>query len=171
MSLREKLNASPAIAAAAAAIGIVLAAIVLWWWYGGGIGSSEGKTYFYDLGSQERIVMPSGTLPPIDLPSGAGNGVEAAVFSCSDCGSDAKVLYLIRYTDEGKRLAAMQQAGQQDTPEGEPIGELLARNTEIREINGTNWVPANSPAATNIMRLAAQSCGDGVETIQCFPAE
>ncbi len=170
MALRDKLNANPGIAAAAALLGIIFTAVVLWWWYGTGGTSSEGRAYYYDLGTNARFVAPATAIPPIERASGPENGVEAAVFACGDCGSGGKVLYLTRYTPEGKQAAALMAQGKYDTDDGRPMGEVLSENLQIRDIDGTTWVAAGSPAGVNIINKAQRSCGSVEQTVRCYPA-
>lgn len=170
MGLREIMQSNQPIVAVLAVV-VIVGSIV--WMSGGGSGNSLPKSvYFYDLGSGELFPADRAAQPPIDAPSGAGQGVKAVVYACGECNDAAlSVAFLTTYTPEA--VAAMKKMatatdGEVDIALSEAIerGSLVA--VPAAEGAEVQWVNAMSEAGNAIMGRAGELCGNEPAK-PCFP--
>jgi len=120
--------------------------------------------YFFDVGSGELFVRKNTEVPPIDAPSGAGKGVRAVVFSCTDC-DDKKTHFtgwLETYTPEAKEelLNPPPPINPEDPTSGmtgavERGHRIAAAPTGAAE---PQWMLMSSPQGSQIMKQIRSKC-------------
>lgn len=139
-----------------AAVVILGAAAVIAFGWGRGR-PVPGKTkYLYDLSEKKLYVAPlSAFAPERGIGGEEGDGVEAVVLYCPQCGRDKPfIAYLESHSPEykAKRTAAA----------GRGIDGLehayILKNTLIREVDGTRWHVADTPEAVAIARRGRGPC-------------
>ncbi len=130
--------------------------------------------YFYDLGTDQLFAAPATELPPIDAPSGAGNGVRVYVYGCGDC-SDANrfIAYLEKYTPHAK---AAQEKLMNVGPDADPnlaLGYddlMMEGGLLVRAVKGGPWVPMYSDEG---MKIASEVLDEdkckGTRLVPCLP--
>jgi len=65
------------------------------------------EAWYYDLTTGKLFPGPVNQYPPIDAPSGKGQGVLVHVYSCGDCtATERKLAYIQRYSEEAQRAVA-----------------------------------------------------------------
>jgi hypothetical protein len=162
MSLRESINANPALTSVLA-VTLLLAAVAIALYASGVFGGSRlsvtDKSYFYDMQTRQLFAAKATFVPPIEAPSG-GEGVLAQVYGCGDCTGERVIGLLRKYTPSAK-LAI--ESGRPPDPDGQLVRLPHADSA---------WVSANSPQGQK-MRLTAAAdvyarC-QGKEPRPCFP--
>lgn len=121
---------------------------------------SAGLThiYFYDLSTGEVFTEQRTAIPPIR----DGNGVWAAVYSCSACDDVAShfVGWIETYTPQAKQVAAaLLEEGAVATAEMTMAidnGHLIAAKPELG--SKPNWMPLSSPQAAGVMQSINDRC-------------
>lgn len=144
-------------------------------------GSSRGpritELYYYDMNEGKLFITSSDQTPPIHAPSDdknnprALNGVQAFVFSCTDCSDPDtfKIGYLQRYTPRAKELQDKLRSG-----EAPPEAMMMAPEMEfeIKRVDDKRWVPGMSPEAEQIMdEVYRENCPDGKRPKPCYPKD
>ncbi len=155
-------------------VGLAVAALVIaggiWLLTGGGAGSDAPGTYFYDLSEKEFYPAPRGAFAPLEGIGGeSGDGVEAIVVYCPECGLEKKrIAYLKTHTPAYKRKYEAARAA------GTKIEGLTRQydleNTLVKRVDGEEWHNGTSPEAVKIAREAKRRCEQhGVWMKPCFP--
>lgn len=161
-----------------AAVVLLLAAagLVAYQMAGGAPQTSAG--FFYDLETGKRFASQLGGVPPIDAPSGPGNGVRAEVFACGSCDdADAQFIgWLERYPADAKQqlvsLIAERAAAADENTEltlDERIIELRRVLAEVRTVDGGDWVNSQSPQADAIYDQVNTRCTGDAKLARCRP--
>ena len=163
MGLRNMMNENKAVG------GIVIALILVASVYfaisnlSGGTQPVDSSTtlWFYDLGEKKLVSVSREELAPMDLPSGAMNGVLAHVYACN-CANESEhvIAYLERYTTEGLKK-------RRDKGSVDGAGDL-----EVRAVDG-DWVKMDAPEAQTIMskisEIADKCKSQGGSMQRCVP--
>jgi hypothetical protein len=174
MSLRQAMQQNQIAAAAVAVIVIVISVV----WIARGNRSASPRTdqmYFYDVGSGELFPAARAAQPPIDAPSGAGQGVQAFVYGCGSCEPDQlHIAYVMTYTEAA--VAAMAQLT--GNAQGDEPAEISPQLSQAIDTGTLVAVPQPSGelqcigAHTNngmtIMRRGGEQCAQG-KAKPCFP--
>lgn len=85
MAVREYLNNNPAVVTIAAIVLLIVClALIVRQLLGGG-GAQVRDVYYFDTASGQVFIEEAVGFPPIEAPSGPGNGVRAYIYSCGSC--------------------------------------------------------------------------------------
>lgn len=130
--------------------------------------ASQG-VYFYDLTSGALFTAPIGATPPLDAPSGAGQGVKAFVVGCGSCdAANLRVLRLETLTDEAVAALAEMKANS-----GPPSDALIAGQRVAVPPDKTGaqpaWVPQGSPRGRAILARMPDKVCDSTPATICTP--
>jgi len=131
---------------------------------------TNDRAYFYDLETGQRFVGNLHQPPPVDAPSGSGNGVRVHVFGCGSCEKRNLVNgYLESFTEKGHKAAvALRQTT--DIGRHEELRAIVNAERIYRGVDGDQWHQATSPAGQQIVRQATEkACPDGVVSGRCLP--
>lgn len=160
-----------AVAGFAIVVVLVIAAVMV----NTGDGDLQDQRYFYDLETGAMFAADRRAMPPIEAPSGAGNGVAAVVLGCDGCGdlSSAKPAWLETYTDEAKQAEA--QLATVDPAETDistmmakvQDGHLVAAPPEAGE--EPQWVGIESPQGVQLLDSIRQAACNGGNPQLCLP--
>ena len=154
-------------------------------------GWSATVAYYYDLSTGKLFSGAIEHIPPILVPGAPADarpmGVQAYVFACRDCGEaeDRYVGYLeIFNSDAYDHLATIISKREQlqltpaqaveharmSTEESTVVrdGRLIAK-PEPTEPGKAIFVPFHSEAGEQIIRQAAENCGEGRQAMPCHP--
>lgn len=138
-------------------------------------GKMPKGVYFYDLGSGDLFTQPLNTMPPVDAPSGPGQGVLAYVFTCGSCSqAERQVLYLETLTDQAKQaMQARAAALSEDAAEMAPVDStILNQGTRLAPSPARgeepHWIAAGS-AEGRALRESWRTYCDGSPAKVCSP--
>lgn len=175
MGIRETLQDKPAVAIV---LVVVVVAIVGWRLMGAGAGNTN--QWAYDLQTGQLVKYTGTDVPPMTLANG-NQGVLAHVWMCGKCSGDPakSIMYLEKYSDEGKALYLKQQqqaAQQTETMAPGAAGfempdRLLAAPPAGSGVEIT-WHPARTAAGGAISRRVFElqgSCPKGKDAVNCRP--
>lgn len=170
MGFREIVQQNQPIVAVVAVI--VIIGSVVWMANGGKNSSLPKQVYFYDVGSGELFAADRAAQPPIEAPSGAGNGVKAVVYSCGECSdSSLQVAFVTTYSEEA-RAAMQKMANAADGGVDVELAEVIDNGTLVAmpaEGGGEpQWVSAVTQEGIQIMGRAGDICGSQPAK-PCFP--
>lgn len=122
-----------------------------------------GQRYFYDVESGKLFAAPASALPPIDAPSGSGNGVRAEVISCGECtDGQMRIVYLERYNEAAIHAAQNPGVDPDIEDAGDRARHLLEGTLVAREPGDGEdiaWYSAASPAGQAIQAEYHEHCG------------
>lgn len=147
----------------ASKIGVAVAALVIaagiWLLIGGG-GDEERTVYFYDVSEKTLYEAPHNAFAPLEGIGGeAGDGVEAIVVCCPECGAERqRIAYLKTHTAEFKRKR--DEASRSGTRIEGLTRQWIAENTLVRFITGEEWHVAASPDGVNVVSSWKQRCAE-----------
>lgn len=128
--------------------------------------------YFYDIATGELFAADRAAQPPIDAPSGPGNGVKAIVYACGVCEpANMRVAFLTTYSPEARAaMKAMMHSTDGDVDlklvNAIETGTLVA--SPAPGGSDIQWVSAMSLAGITIMGRAGELCGNEPAK-PCFP--
>ena len=152
------------VVAAVAVIVLVVALYIILRQVGLGGRGNPSDAFWYDV--DKGVLFPhEGATSPIEAPSG-GEGVRAYVFACTSCDDDSDrfIGYMERYTPEGKRILAEEEA--KAPTERNPMARMAAMpHLEIRRETDTEWY-LSQDEITIIKDEITQRCG-GKKAIPC----
>jgi len=142
-------------------IGIIILAVAgaaAFFVFGRGDSEAAKYQYFYDLSEKRLYRAPrAGFAPEAGVGGAPGDGVEAVVVGCPDCGTKSlRIAYLKTHTPEYKQKhdAAVRT--------GVPIEGLtrpwIADHTLVRLVDGDKWYPASSEGGTHIVSEWRRRC-------------
>jgi len=157
--MRRPSTAGISIVFAAALCAVAaIAAITSAFWVFGDPGYQPGKTWFYDLNTQELFAAPGDLVPPIEapsgpLPDGTPAGVQAMVLASGD---DKEVVFLMKYPSEIKDQLEAQASG--DVQDG---AGMMPPVRLVRAVSGGNWVLETSEEGTKLMNQELKAVGQG----------
>lgn len=117
--------------------------------------------YYFDIETSKVFVADASQLPPIAAPSGAGNGMKAYVFSCSDCGDASShfVAYIEKYSEEAKAVMG----------DREKL-DIVDKGHQLRAGDGGEWVLASSEEGQKLISSPPATCkAKGGKTQICQP--
>ena len=151
---------------------VLLVAVV--WLYSGGGGGEKGQRYYIDIATGDRFAAAP-ALAPVAVPDGGAlTGVAAHVYSCGECGDDAFVGFVEKYSTEGKAAEQkLLELGPMQTPERPAIelvlkeGHFMASFDEAKA-GEPEWVAFDGDDATAIRRSIGERCG-GKAPVRCVP--
>jgi len=132
------------------AVAILGVAAAVWLLTGGGKDKSKRTVYFYDLSEKKLYEAPGDAFAPIEGIGGeSGDGVEAIVVYCPECGLEKKrIAYLRTHTPEYKQKKEEARAA------GGTIAGLTrwwdAENTLVSLVDPIEWHKATSEEAARI---------------------
>lgn len=135
--------------------------------------AASTQVYFYDLSGGALFGAERTAEPPIDAPSGPGNGVKAVVYGCGDCTeANLQIAYLMTNTDEARQaMAQVESLGSQ----GGPVAPELAMKIQngqrvaiVPESGEVKWVSSTSPEGIAILSPARELCA-GQSATPCSP--
>lgn len=134
----------------------VIAAIISAYWVFGDPGYQPGKTWFYDLNTQQLFAAPGDSVPPIDaasgpLPDGNPAGVQAIVL---ESGGEKEVALLFTYDPETKAQLEAQKSG--NFEKGAVMRPPLRL---VRAAQGGTWVGETTEAGSKLMNQALKDVG------------
>lgn len=135
------------------------------------------QIYFYDVATGELFNGPIGALPPIDSPSGEGEGVIAVVYTCGECITDQlKIAYLEKWSDEGKKShATMRALIEAEKPTPEQLVDLVEREHFVSLPPTVNqppqWASLASSHGQAITVQFRDQCGEGITPRRCNPQQ
>ena len=148
MQLLEKVRSDPKVGGGLAAALLTLALTYAYLNSGESGPPAFNNAYFFDVQSKQLFSQPGELQPPIDAPSGAGNGVLAFVYGCGDCKGELHIHYLKKLTPERKAK-----------PEGQEFssdGILIASAKDPQ-----TWHKLGSKDSDLIKSQGSQACGSG----------
>jgi hypothetical protein len=157
----------------ASKIGLVVVIVVIAgavWALTGGGRSEEPMVYFYDLSEKTLFEAPRDSFAPIEGIGGEpGDGVEAVVVRCPECGGDQKrIAYLKTHTPEYKQKR--NEARQADEPIPGLTRQWIAENTLVRLVDEDEWHVATSPDGGKIVTGWKRRCAEhGKWEKPCWP--
>lgn len=133
---------------------------------GGNSGAGPtSQAWYYDVDTGQLFAGASAMIPPVDAPSGPGNGVRAHIYTCGACEpGEWQIVYLQSMTERAKALLADPDLPRQ--PGGELTGERIAEPPADGE--AIDWISAANPRAMQIQQRATTLCGDAPAT-PCMP--
>lgn len=171
--VRQWLNQHPAMASLLLAV-VLLGSV--------GVATLRGgrdiptQQWFYDLGTGELFAADGNLLAPIDAPSGPAKGLEAAVFSCGDCGDSAQrfIGYFVFYTDYYKQaITMMRQSMDKDGTRATVSNEEGALGggggIMVRRVDDEQWYSMNSNQGAEIAVAPYDRCEGEIEPRRCYP--
>lgn len=124
MSLRETLTEKPVVGIGVAAILVAVAGVIAYRQFAGGpvTDYTDQARWFYDLETGKLFPTEKLEIPPITAPSG-GEGVEAVVLSCGQCGDPAQrqIVYLISTHPENDTVQMVAEYKQGEPPQWTPF--------------------------------------------------
>lgn len=164
MGVRDKLRGPVGVGVAGAVLAVA-AVIVLTQEPERSLRPKVAGYFYYDVESKETFPSKEqAALPPVDAPSGAGNGVRAYVFSCTDC-SDASTRftgYLVKYSDEFKEKRDKPSLSPEEAATLDREGKL------VRAVDDEDWVPAFGEDSQRVYDVVKQKC-PGTQADECLP--
>lgn len=171
MGLREVAQQNRLMVAATAVI--LFICIVVWMTGGGNATPLSAQVYFYDVADGTLFNADRESVPPIDAPSGPGNGVKAVVYGCGDCSeSNRKIALLTTYSEDAKQAMATLESGS-EVP-SEKMAKLTAAIQEgtlaaaVPAEGQPQWVSTSSSAGIALLRQARDICADQ-DAAPCSP--
>jgi len=166
---RRYLDENPRVALGVAVGVFVVAMVIIVFQLMGGGYRGPSPVWYYDLKTGERFESDPGLYPPIDAPSGPGQGVRLFVYGCGGCEpSQERGGYLQRLTPEGKQAALAREA-EENADARDRYSDIVSKSYEVRRLEGGNWFPADSPEAAAIVTEAESPCPDGQMPVDCGP--
>jgi len=135
---------------------------------------SPSKAWFYDLNTGKLFSGPAGALPPVvapsgPLPDGTPAGVQAHVYSCTDC---AEATRYIAYLETSTASARERQLAAQQSKEPLPaVSFMPGEGILVKRPGDKDWVERNSSDGQQILRELSQPCGSDKYARSCWPKE
>lgn len=175
MSMRAWIEGNPAVAAAIAVV-LLLGALALLVRQTTEQAPGGTGAYFYNPDVDEFFAGPSGTVPPIETPTGGQEGVRAAIYACGECPAgiagmslgdleqtDAFVGHFERYEDRAKQI--IEQGAEHILGPEADFEEIEAamdwaevEGLLVRTAAGEQWHQADSQHGMNITAQAREIC-------------
>lgn len=170
VSLREKLNSPLGIAAVVIAViatTVMFAVMARRTLRGVDHYEDSRWLYFMDEQTHQLSIRPFMDVSPQPNASGSLALVRACFFSTDD-GKTKQLIYLMKYSDEGKKqVEAARLAGQSPSMMNSHLtpDDWLMRAAE----DGSPWVPENSSQARALRARANNLAGPEGYVIECYP--
>lgn len=176
MSIRETINKNPLVGVVI--VVVILVIVVMMIRSNGPVGENP-LAYYYDLQSGELFVANKDDVPPIEAPSGAGNGVLAAVFACGSCENEADrfVGWVSKYDPQVHEQVRLLNASPMAVDAaGNPIDAMAvnayAYIAVLPETVGDDveWISLNAPQVQFIREAPFTKCPEGAAVQTCYPS-
>jgi hypothetical protein len=116
------------------------------------------RIYFYDLSEKKLFTAPRDAFAPIDGVGGeAGDGVEAVVVCCPECGRDhMRIAYLQSHTSEFKSKDEEARRAGQAIPD--LTRQWVWANTLVKLVDASDWHPSTSKEGAQIVAGLKRKC-------------
>lgn len=163
LNLRQNPLAGVLIAAALIAVAVVITM------RSGSAADAPRQAWFYDVQTGQLFAAAASEIPPVDAPSGPGNGVAAFVFGCGSCNeADRFINHLLTYTEKARQTMA-----QLDTHDMTTQVDLIDAGTRVApppDEPGAEpqWIPKTSPQGADLIDAAPSRC-TGAKVQRCVP--
>lgn len=169
MNIRGWLQSNPTVIMVLAVLFIGGSGIYIWSRLGPAKPVLPTQAYFYDLSTGALFSAALSEIPPIDAPSGGGNGVRAYVFGCGNCESP-KVAYLATVTPDARQVLVRPA----ETPEAMRLREAATTAGQRVALppdpgQAPRWIAPDVPAATDILSAPSRLCDDPGSLVSCLP--
>lgn len=150
MNRRDQTKLGIAVVCLAAAAGV--------WWYSRGADPSKPGRFFYDLSEKKLYAVSRDAFAPeAGLAGESGDGVEAVIVYCPQCGADARrIAYLRTHTPEFKQRDA--EARKTGRPIDDLTREYIEANTLVRDVDGATWFKTSSKEGSKVVRGWRRNC-------------
>jgi hypothetical protein len=128
------------------------------------------RAYFYDVTSNKLVEEADNLVPPVN--QSGHELVKAMVFACKSCAdtNDRAIGYLKTFTPERKQAEESARKGMAPGEEL-PVFEITRLNQIggelIRAVDSDKFIPADQPAAAQLISQANSRCPGGA--IECKP--
>ena len=177
--LRSGVNQKSALVGLVAVLILVGSLFAIMWQLGGSRrgGNAPRNVFFMDVSNGELFPAPVNSIPPIDAPSGPGNGVKAYVYTCGSCSkSEWFIAYVQKYTPEAREKLIelnrrMEQAA--SDPESAYMFEDQAdieNEMLIAKADAQQWISGNSEQGAELIRSEIiNKCPEGKRPKPCYP--
>lgn len=175
MSFRDTINNNPAVGLIIAVVVVGVAIFVL---RGNARPADNPQAYFYDLETGQLFAGLKTDVPPIDAPSGAGNGVQATVMSCGSCDNPDErfVAWISRFDPQVQDMVRrMNESANPVDADGNPIDVMYVNSHAYIAVapesagGEVDWISINAPQAQTIRQAPYDKCAQGTVVKTCIP--
>ena len=125
------------------------------------------EAWYYDLSDGTLFAATAAQIPPIDSPSGSGQGVTAHVYTCATCSEqDRWIAYLETWSAEAKDLIEAARRGERIAPAH--YGEVTTEGHLAKRPSDTAWTRFDLLVPPIEQALRTQCNGRPAQ--RCLPA-
>jgi len=136
--------------------------------------SPPEQAYFFDLETGHLFHGPTGALPLIDAPSGAGQGALAVVYTCDACEDDQlQIGYIKKLSNRAQ--AAYTRSTELGAEAPSALVEMIDRETYValppEGSEEPRWVSVATSRGQEITQILLSSCGEKTRPKRCNPPQ